>query len=209
MILVPPDGPGLARAVEALQADEVVACPTETVYGLSVNPFSETALSALFTVKDRDHGKPVLVIVSETEQLRDLVSSVSPRAQRCMDAFWPGPLSLLLPAASGLSELLTGGQSKICIRCTSSLVAQRLCRAWGGPLTSTSANLSGELAALTAQSAALVGVSIVIDGGTLPASVASTVYDPDEDRLLRAGPVGIEALHKVCARPSDAAGKGI
>jgi L-threonylcarbamoyladenylate synthase len=200
MIVVPPDGPGLARAVEVLRAGGVVACPTETVYGLAVDPFSEASLEALFRVKGRDRGKPVLVMVAEVDQLRGLVAAVSERAQRCMDAFWPGPLSLLLSAASGLSELLTGGRTKICVRCTSSAVAGQLCRAWGGPLTSTSANLAGEAAAMTAHAAAVAGVTLVIDAGTLPESAASTVYDPDEDLLLRPGPVDIESLRKVCAR---------
>jgi L-threonylcarbamoyladenylate synthase len=199
MIVVPPDGPGLARAVETLRANGVVACPTETVYGLAVNPFSEAALEALFSVKGRDRGKPVLVMVADAGQLRGLVSAVSERAQRCMDAFWPGPLSLLLPAEPGLSSLLTGGKTKICVRCTSSPVAQQLCRQWEGPLTSTSANLSGEAAALSARSAAVAGVSLVIDGGTLSQSAPSTVYDPDEDLLLREGPVGIEAIRNACA----------
>jgi L-threonylcarbamoyladenylate synthase len=200
MMMVPPDGRGMARAVEALRADGVVACPTETVYGLAVNPFSEPALEALFSVKGRDRGKPVLVMVADTGQLRNVVSAISPQAQRCMDVFWPGPLSLLLPAASGLPPLLTGGNAKICVRCTSHPVAQELCSLWGGPLTSTSANLSGETAAMTAKLAAVPGVSVVIDGGILTESAPSTVYDPDVDLLLRAGPVGIEAIRNVCAR---------
>ena len=200
MIMVPPDGSGLARAVEALRADEVVACPTETVYGLSVNPFSETALEALFTVKGRDRGKPVLVMVAEAGQLRALVSGVSKKARRCMDAFWPGPLSLLLPAAAGLSALLTGGHAKICVRCTSNSTAKQLCRLFDGPLTSTSANVSGEPPALTADSAVLPGVSVVINGGILSASAPSTVYDPDEDLLLRQGPIEVDAIRNICAR---------
>ncbi len=199
MIVVPPDALGLARAVDALRAEEVVACPTETVYGLSVNPLSTAALEALFVVKVRDRGKPVLLMVADEEQLAGVVAEISERAQRCIDAFWPGPLSLLLPARSGLSDMLTGGQDKICVRSTSSLVAQQLCRAWNGPLTSTSANLSGAAPALTAQSAATVGVSVVIDGGVLSPSAPSTVYDPDEDLLLRAGPIGVEMIRNICA----------
>ena len=207
MIVVPPDGPGLARAVETLRANGVVACPTETVYGLAVNPFSEAALEALFSVKGRERGKPVLVMVADAGQLRELVTSVSARAQRCMEAFWPGPLSLLLPAASGLPALLTGGKAKICVRCTSGAVARQLCRAWDSPLTSTSANLSGEPAALTAQSAAVAGVSLVLDGGVLSESAPSTVYDPDEDLLLRAGLIDLEAIRNVCGPEAGAAGK--
>ena len=207
MICVPPDGPGLARAVEALRADGIVACPTETVYGLSVNPFSDAALDALFAVKARDRGKPVLVMISDPEQLAGVTASVSARARRCMEAFWPGPLSLLLPAAPGLSPLVTGGQAKICVRCTSCAAARALCRAWGGPLTSTSANFSGAPAAMSALTAAVPGVAVVLDGGILPASLASTVYDPDEDRLLRAGPVELESIRNICGPHSGAAGK--
>ncbi len=117
-----------------------------------------------------------------------------------MSAFWPGPLSLLLPAGPGLSPLLTGGREKICVRCTASPVAQWLCREWSGPLTSTSANLSGGAPAMTAGEAALTGVSVVIDGGVLAESVPSTVYDPDEDLLLRPGPIGMAVISNFRAR---------
>jgi L-threonylcarbamoyladenylate synthase len=148
-------------------------------------------------------------MVADAGQLCGLAANLSVRAQRCMDAFWPGPLSLLLPAASGLSALLTGGRAKICVRCTSSVPARQLCGAWGGPLTSTSANYSGEPAALTAQSAALSGVTVAIDGGVLAESLPSTVYDPDEDLLLRAGPVTLEAIRNICGPKAGAAGKGM
>ena len=200
MIMVSPDQSGLAQAVDALRSDKVVACPTETVYGLAVNPLSDAALAALFTAKGRDRGKPVLIMVSDAAQLHGVVSEISDRAQRCIRAFWPGPLSLLLPGRPELSALLTGGRNKICVRCTSGPVARQLCQAWNGPLTSTSANLSGDPPALTAQSAAVPGVAVVIDGGDLPESSPSTVYDPDEDLLLRAGPIGFEVISNICAR---------
>jgi len=200
MITVKPDEAGLAFAVEALRKNEVVACPTETVYGLAVNPFSEKALEALFNVKGRDRGKAVLVLISDPSQLQGIVTEVSSRAEKCMKAFWPGPLSLLLPAKPGLPKMLTGGREKICVRCTSSPVAQQLCRLWSGPLTSTSANLSGEPPALEPGLAALPGVSVLIDGGVLTESEPSTVYDPDEDLLLRPGPIGVEVISNVRAR---------
>ena len=185
--LILPAGEGLDTAVGVLQDGGVVAYPTETVYGLAVDPFSPGALDNLFRVKAREEGRPVLVVVANRSHLKALAASVSEAAERCMRAFWPGPLSLLFPPAPGLHEALIGPDGKVCVRETAHPAARALCLDWGGGLTSTSANLSGKPPAVAARGACLEGVSLVLDGGALPPSPPSTVFDPDTRAVLREG----------------------
>lgn len=189
MTILPASIDAMGEAVRALSQCEVVAYPTETVYGLAVDPFSEQALDALFSVKKREDTHPVLLIVADEAQAMRLVSSVSDHARACMARFWPGPLSLLFPPRESVSPRLLGENGCICLRCPGYLTARDLCRRWGGALTSTSANLSGCPPARCAADAALPGVSLVLDGGVLMDSPPSTVYDPETRRILRQGPV--------------------
>lgn len=201
MRVLPATPGGLAVAAAAIRAGEVVAYPTETVYGLGADPFNESALARLFEIKGRPETNPVLLIVSDAEEVGRVAAEVSEAARACMDAFWPGPLSLVLPAAAGLPAAVTAGGTKVCVRCPGSDVARALCRLAGGPVTSTSANRSGEPAALRLDDALLPGVVLVLDGGTLPSSLPSTVYDPDTGEVLRAGAVPEEAL-RALRRPA-------
>ncbi len=183
------DEAGMEAAVAALQREAVVAYPTETVYGLGVNPFSETALDALFAVKEREPDRPVLLVVDALSDVERHVVAISDAARTCMEAFWPGPLSLLLHAVPDTPGRLTDPNGYLCVRCSEHPVARTLCRAWGGPITSTSANLSGHPPARTAEDAALPGVALVLDAGPLTALPPSTVFNPETGQILRAGPI--------------------
>ncbi len=194
MKIVPPTPEGLAEAARLLRRGEVVVYPTETVYGLAVDPASESALERLFAVKGRREDHPVLLIIADALQLQPWVAEISANAQACMEVFWPGPLSLLFPHADGLPAALTAGSAKICVRCPACPVARELCRVFGGAVTSSSANRSGEPPARSLQELHLDGVALGVDGGVLPARVPSTVYDPDGDRILRAGDITWEQL---------------
>lgn len=197
MIIVPPTAEGLASAAAAIRAGEVVAYPTETVYGLAVDPFSEAAIARLFAVKERDRGKPLLLIVAGVDQLSRVAAEFSERAQAYARAFWPGPLSLLLPKSSAIPDILTAGGAKICVRCPACDIARALCREAGGAVTSSSANLSGEEPVLSLSSLHLPGVAIGIDGGTLPPSAPSTVFDPELGIVLREGAISRAQLDAV------------
>jgi L-threonylcarbamoyladenylate synthase len=186
---VPATAGGLAEAVRALKADEVVAHPTETVYGLAANPFSQPALERVFALKGRDANQPLLLIVGNLDQVQQVVREVSPRAREFMKRFWPGPLSLVLPRQLSLPPELTGGGDKVSVRCSSSPVAQQLCNLFGGPLTSTSANRSGEAPAQSADEVNLEGVAVLVDGGRLEEALPSTVFDPDDMILYREGAI--------------------
>lgn len=184
-----PDDRGILEAVQALRAGEVVAYPTETVYGLAVDPFSEEALDRLFSVKEREAGKPVLLIVDDIKQVGGLAAFLPPEALKCMEAFWPGPLSLLLPARSCLPARIQDSEGHVCVRSSAHPVARRLCREFGGPLTSTSANKSGEPPARTIAEAELDGICLGLDAGLLNERPPSTVFDPVGKRILRPGPI--------------------
>ena len=193
---VQPDSAGFAVAVAALQAERVIAYPTETVYGLGVNPFSEIALDALFTVKEREKDRPVLLIVDTFSQIEKYISRVSQAAALCMEKFWPGPISLLFPAVSGLPDCLTDSMGRICVRCPDHPAARKLCRLWGGAITSTSANISGAAPARCAAEAVLPGVAVVLDAGELRELPPSTVFDPEKEQLLREGSITLEMIRE-------------
>ncbi|MBN2311127.1 MAG: threonylcarbamoyl-AMP synthase [Candidatus Hydrogenedentes bacterium] len=192
-----PDPDGIAEAAEALRRGAIVAYPTETVYGLAVDPFQEDALRRLFAAKQRDPQHPILLIIADESQLPPVVARVSPRAHAYARAFWPGPLSLVLPKAPGLSALAAAGTDTICVRCPGSPIARDLCRRFGAALTSTSANLSGEPAARSLDEIRLPGIELGLDGGLLPESAPSTVFDPETGQLYREGAIPVARLQSV------------
>lgn len=186
------------RAVAVLRSDGIVAYPTETVYGLAVDPFSEAALDRLYEVKGRPDTMPVLLVVANRDMVTQVATSVSEKARRCMEIFWPGPLSLLLPAHPELPRRVVGPDGKVCVRCSSHHAARALSRAWGGPVTSTSANRAGGVPARTASEAALAGVELVLEGICGVSAVPSTIFDPDTGTVVREGPVTEAMLYVVC-----------
>jgi L-threonylcarbamoyladenylate synthase len=194
LTLLLPDETGFAAAVAALRSGEVVAYPTETVYGLAVDPFNPAALRKLFKVKGRPETNPILLIVATPEGVAEVAAQVSEAARKCIETFWPGPLSLVLPKAESLPAEVTAGRDKVCVRCPASNIARALCREFGGAITSTSANRSGEQPAATAAEAMLPGVALGLDGGRLQASLPSTLYDPESGTVLRAGAVPEEEI---------------
>lgn len=197
MEIIAPTSDGIEQAASALRGGKVVAYPTETVYGLGVDPFSEGALRALFRVKGREEGNPMLLIVSGLKQLEGIVSELSPRATAYAEAFWPGPLSLLLPCARDLPKALSLDGKKVCVRWTSSAVAASLCEAFRAAIVSTSANAAGEAAASTPGGIDLVGITLCLDGGRLEVSAPSTVFDPETEEVIREGAIAREDLARI------------
>lgn len=197
MKVVSPSVEGVAEAVAALRTGEGVVYPTETLYGLGFDPFSEAALNTLYEAKQRDRTEPVLLVISSLEQLGPLVEGVSPKARACMDAFWPGPLSIVFKKSEALPEKVCGGKDTVCVRWTSSPVAQDLCAAFGGAITSTSANRTGERPAQSVGEVDVQGVAIGIDGGRIEGGVPSTVLDPETGTIFREGAVSNEAVEAI------------
>ena len=184
----------IAAAVAAIRRGEVVVYPTETVYGLGADPFSEAAVRRLYAIKERDAANPVLLIVDGLDQLREVVREVTAAAEGYARRFWPGPLSMVFPKSPRLPDVLTGGLDQVCVRWTSHPVARSLCREVGHAITSSSANLSGQPPARSLDEVKLEGLGARVDGGVLAPSVPSTIFDPVTRRILREGAIPAEIL---------------
>ena len=180
------------RAAELLRQGGLVAFPTETYYGLAVDPFNDAALKKLFRVKKRSLVKPILVLISRRSQLNVLSAAVPAAAACLMDRFWPGPLTIVLPARSTISPLLTGGTATVGVRHSSHPVALSLVESVGGPVTATSANRSGGLPAVSAEDVRQIFGSetdMILDGGETPGQLGSTLvgFEGGEVRCIREG----------------------
>jgi L-threonylcarbamoyladenylate synthase len=192
----------LNRAVEVLKGGGVVAFPTETYYGLAVDPLNPLALNHLFSLKQRDISKPILTLADDRESLSSLVQDVPIIYERLMEEFWPGPLTLIFQARVNLPSLLTAGTSTIGVRQSSHPFARQLLRAFGRPITATSANISGRAAAVDAYEVkAQFGskIDIVFDGGRTPGIGGSTIVGLDGDSLkfIRKGVISFKDILEV------------
>jgi L-threonylcarbamoyladenylate synthase len=188
-----------AEAAVVIAGGGVVAFPTETYYGLAVDPFSEAALAGLFRVKDRPAVKPILTLIASRAELVRLTPEIPPSFQRLMDHFWPGPLTLIFAARPELPPLLTGGAGTIGIRISSHPVAQQLVRLAGGVITATSANLSGQAPAVSAEEVAASinrGLHLILDGGKTEGGRPSSILAMEAGHpvLLREGMVTADEI---------------
>jgi L-threonylcarbamoyladenylate synthase len=186
--------PGLNEALAALRAGELVVYPTETFYALGADPFSEAAMERLFALKGRDPEKPVALIAADAPMAFALARSISESARALADAFWPGPLTLVLTPRDGIPAPLVGPTGGVGVRVSPNPVARALSAGLGRPITATSANLSGQPPASTLSAArAAFGdrVRVYLEGGTLGASAPSTVVTCEDEgfRILRAGAI--------------------
>ena len=189
-----PDAEKLAKAVRVLCGGGVVAFPTETFYGLGADARNETAVEKIFRIKGRNFRNPLSVIVANDREVIPLVEEIPATAKILMQTFWPGPLTLIFRAAPSVSSRLTGGTGKIGIRVPSHPVARFLAAALSGPLTATSANLSGgpECSSADAVIRTLGDLpDAVIDGGSTPGGAGSTILDVtvSPPRILREGAI--------------------
>lgn len=196
----------MAAAVRALRAGAAVVYPTETLYALGVHAFDRRALDMLVALKVRAPGKPISVLVAELEMLSKLVSDLPASAERLIKSFWPGPLTLVLPARPDVPEVLTGGSGTIGLRISSHPVAHELVMRLGGPVTAPSANPSGATPPVTVAAAeAYFGpkVAYYLDWGPTPGEPPTTVLAVTERelRVIRAGAVPVAAIEAIAAAP--------
>jgi L-threonylcarbamoyladenylate synthase len=191
---------GIEEAVAALRAGELVVYPTETFYGIAADPFSPSALEKLFAIKSRDPQKPVALIAADSQMAFEVAREVPGAARRLAIAFWPGPLTIVLPARAGFPAQLVGPDGGVGVRVSPHPIARALCEALGHPITATSANVSGEDPAATLKAAHVsLGdrVKVFLEGGVLSASAPSTVVACDARgyRLIRAGAIAERQLN--------------
>jgi len=191
----------LEQILSFLHAGGVIAFPTDTAYGLGADPFNEEALHRIFAIKGRPETKPILLLVNSME-MAGRVATLSERALAVAERFWPGPLTMILPARENVPSLVTAGTGTVGVRWANAPFVQRLLSAFDRPITATSANLAGMPSAVTvAEVREQLGESIdlIVDGGTLPARGGSTLLDLTgiPARLLREGPIAEAELNDV------------
>jgi len=188
----------IKEAVRLLKQGGLIAFPTETYYGLGVDPFNKEALQRLFKVKRRGVDKAVLVLVADQSQVERFANSIPADFNKLMASFWPGPLTLVFPARSNVPELLTGGTETVGIRQSPNSIAIKLVQEFAGPITATSANRSGATPATTAAEVDEnfgSEVDLIIDGGATPGGQGSTLVGFDQEIFcIRAGKIPFETI---------------
>jgi len=200
--LLPASPENIARAAQALKNGRLVAFPTETVYGLGANALDVQAVTGIFTAKGRPAADPLIVHLSDVEQAPLVARSVTETAARLMRAFWPGPLTLILPRRPAVPDLVTSGLETVAVRVPNHPIALALIRAAGLPIAAPSANRFGHTSPTTAQHVwhdLQDRVDIILDGGATTIGVESTVLDLSTSpaRILRPGGVTREMLESV------------
>jgi len=198
---VNPDPATVRRAVDVMRDGGVIAFPTETFYGLGVDPSQDAALHRLFEVKGRDYRNPIPLIISDRTVLTELASDIPDAAVRLMDRFWPGPLTLVFRALPSVSSVITAGLGTVGVRHAGSLLARLLAEGLSGVITATSANSSGFRPCTTGVMARhhLEGkIDLVLDGGTVPGGLPSTVVDVTKDipAVIRVGVIPAEDISR-------------
>lgn len=185
------------RAAAVIRGGGIIAFPTETYYGLGADPYNIDGLSRLFELKQRSLSKAILVIIDNMSQLNQLIADFPESYRSLIETHWPGPLTLIFPALSSLSQLLTGGTGTIGIRMSSSGSAKKICKAAGIPITATSANVSGHPPATCADEIVRYfgdKIDLIIDGGVAATPECSTIVTVDGNRLRVIRPGMIEII---------------
>ncbi|MBA3075637.1 MAG: threonylcarbamoyl-AMP synthase [Anaerolineae bacterium] len=200
-ITLPAENPeSISSALSLIRDGEIVAFPTDTVYGLGADPFQATGIIKLFEAKGRDSNKAIAILIGSIEQASLVTDYMPDMAIRLCEVFWPGMLTVIVPRKNTLPELISN-VDRIGIRMPNHPVALEMLRTYG-PLATTSANLSGKPDAITAKDVfdqLANRVPLILDGGKCQGGVPSTVIDcsGSEPVILREGPVSIEQLFKV------------
>ena len=213
--IAPATSATVARAAALLRAGELVAFPTETVYGLGADAANPRAVRAIFAAKERPADHPLIVHVADAAQIAHWARTVPAGARRLADAFWPGPLTLILPRTAHAADVVTGGQDSVGLRVPSHPVARALLRAFaaagGTGVAAPSANRFGRISPTTPQHVAEdLGdrVALIVDGGASDVGIESTIvaFSGDRATLLRPGGVAAADVERVLGEPLAAAG---
>ncbi len=196
-------GKDIAKAAALLMAGELVAIPTETVYGLAAHALEEDAILRIFVAKNRPQFNPLIAHTDSWAKARQLISSYPPLAEKLAQAFWPGPLTLLLPRAAHIPDLLTAGSPLVAVRIPAHPLTQALLARLDFPLAAPSANPSGYISPTSpAHVAAQLGdkVGYILDGGPTEIGIESTIIGFDDEGravLHRLGGLSLEEIEEV------------
>ncbi len=201
------------KATALLRKGEVVALPTETVYGLAANALDAKAVRRIFQIKGRPAHNPIIVHVANVGMAKGCVAVWPSVAARLARAFWPGPLTLVLPRAKEIPDIVTAGGPTVGVRCPSHPLIQAVIRRCGFPLAAPSANLASRVSPTSAehvQKYLSKKIPLIIDGGSCRVGIESTVLDlsTPTPRVLRPGMIGEQALLAVTGKLRRGSGKG-
>nr|MBC7244648.1 threonylcarbamoyl-AMP synthase [Chloroflexota bacterium] len=198
MLVLPISQPGsIEQAVAVLRAGQVIAFPTDTVYGVGAHGFMASAIEKLYDLKGRERQKAIPLLIARIEDLTTVAVDIPAIAWRLAERFWPGAVTLVLPKAATVLDVLTAGGNSVAVRLPGHDAILQLIATLGAPLAATSANLSGQPEAVTAEETqAIFGtqLALILDGGRCPGGVPSTVVDATvlPPRILRRGALAEE-----------------
>jgi L-threonylcarbamoyladenylate synthase len=189
-----PEAAAILRAATILIDGGAIAMPTDTLYGLAVDPSNSAAVAALFTIKDRAAEKAIPLVAADAAQVTEWFGALPPLARKLADRFWPGPLTLIVAASARIDPGVTGGGTTVGVRVPAHAATRALCRAAGGVLTATSANISGQPASADPDEVVrAIGARIaaIVDAGPAPGGPPSTIVDVagGTPRLIREGAI--------------------
>lgn len=190
------------QAAEIIQKGGLVALPTETVYGLGANGLDEEAVAKIFIAKGRPQDNPLILHITGPEEIEKLCHDVPESAYILAEKFWPGPLTMVLPARDNVPKRTTGGLDTVAVRCPETMITREIIRLSGVPIAAPSANISGKPSTTTAQHVLHDHngrIEAIVDGGPCSVGVESTIVDltGDRPRLLRPGGISPEQLRQV------------
>lgn len=192
----------IAHAADVLLQGGILVYPTDTIYGLGADPFNAGAVSRLQAVKQRFEAKPILLIAHSLDSVRTVVRTLSLEALQLAEQFWPGPLTLVLPARDDVPEAITQGSGTVGVRIPSNTLCLRLTELFGGPITSTSANITGQPTPPDVGGIiAMLGeaVNLYVDAGPVESVKPSTIVDLAQDppRILREGAISCASVRAI------------
>ncbi|MCL4167966.1 UNVERIFIED_CONTAM: hypothetical protein GTU68_027340, partial [Idotea baltica] len=195
----------IQKAISLLSSDKLVAIPTETVYGLAGNIFSEKAIKSIFETKKRPFFNPLIVHIPSVDSLQDIVSYVPEKAKLLADAFWPGSMTLVLKKQPTIPDLITAGKDTVAVRIPNHPVTLELLKQLPFPLAAPSANPFGSISPTKPEHVARYfknSIEQVLDGGTCKNGIESTIigFENDEPVIYRLGALAIEDIELVVGK---------
>jgi tRNA threonylcarbamoyl adenosine modification protein (Sua5/YciO/YrdC/YwlC family) len=210
IVKISPDNPEaslIKYAVDQIRAGEVLGMPTDTFYGLAADPFNLRAVDRVYDIKSRSRHKPLSLLIEDEDQAEELARPLPPEFYDLARRFWPGPLTIIVRAASRLPLKVTANTGNVALRVPAAAIPLAVVKQAGIPITATSANLSGASECTTAvavRDQLQDRISIIIDGGDSPRDVASTIVDLSGDqgrwRVLREGAIPAEEITKLLSQ---------
>ncbi|GGD18699.1 L-threonylcarbamoyladenylate synthase [Hyunsoonleella pacifica] len=195
----------ISKAITLLNNNELVAIPTETVYGLAGNIYSETAIKAIFNTKQRPLFNPLIVHIPNAEYLENVVSYIPEKARLLAEQFWPGPLTMVLPKKDVIPDIITAGKNTVAVRIPNHPVTLELLKTLDFPLAAPSANPFNRISPTTAQHVEDYfkdKIKMVLDGGTCKKGIESTIvgFENDEPILYRLGSIALEDIEAIVGK---------